>query len=217
MVSRADRDVGRLLALLRELGLDDRTIVFFCSDNGGTMDVGGADTPFFRSNGPWRATKGDLYEGGIRVPMIARWPGHVPAGRTTDTPAAAYDIMRTVLSLAGLDSGAAATWSLDGVDLTPVLRGTGTVARDHLLWEFTGYGAQQAVRKGDWKGVRRAMGKGNMRLELYNLAEDPGETRDVSADHPALVREIEGIMRADRTPSTEFPLPGVDIPATSAP
>lgn len=216
MVTRADKDVGRLLGLLKELELDEKTIVFFCSDNGGTMDVGGADTPFFRSNGPWRATKGDLYEGGIRVPMVARWPGHVPAGRVTETPAVAYDMMRTVLSLTGMDGGAAATWGLDGVDLSPVLLGGGSVKRDHLTWEFTGYGAQQAVRMGDWKGLRRGMGKGNMKVELYDLSKDPGETRDVAGEHPGVVARIEEIMRTDRTPSKEFPLPGVDAPAKAS-
>lgn len=212
MVTRADKDVGRLLALLKELSLDEKTVVFVCSDNGATMDVGGADTPFFRSNGPWRATKGDLYEGGIRVPMVVRWPRHVPSGRVTDTPAAAYDIMRTMLSMTGMDRGAAATWDLDGEDLSPLLLGTGGVKRDHLTWEFTGYGGQQAVRMGAWKGVRRGMAKGNMRIELYDLDADPGETRDVAGEHLDVVRRIDEIMRLDRTPSKEFPMPGLDTP-----
>jgi arylsulfatase len=197
MITRMDRDVGRILKLLDELGLDDETIVFFTSDNGPSW-VGGADPDFFESRGPLRGRKAQLWEGGIRVPMVARWPGQIAAGSVTDLPSAFWDVLPTLTDLAGTT----APTGIDGVSFLPTLYGRSYAQAEHdyLYWEFRG---GQAVRLGDFKGVRL---QGWERLELYDLATDLGETTDVSSDHPDIVSRIEEIMRTGRTPSTLFPL-----------
>lgn len=211
MVTRLDRSVGRILALLKELKLEEDTLVVFASDNGPTYDrLGGSDSEFFNSAGGLRGLKGDVYEGGIRVPLIARWPGKIRPGRTSGVPAALWDLFPTFCEV----SGSAPPRDLDGVSLLPTLLDRKEQARHpYLYWEFASYGGQQAVRLGDWKGVRRDMRKGNMRLELYNLAQDPAEKHDLAGERLELVQRIEGIMKEAHTPSALFPLPGVDAPA----
>ena len=208
MVTRMDRSVGRMLQTLRETGLDRQTIVLFTSDNGPTYDrLGGSDSDFFQSAGILRGHKGSVYEGGIRVPLIAHWPGRIGAGRTADLPAAFYDLLPTLVEIGGGRSD----HSSDGISLVPTLTGRGRQRRhEFLFWDFNGYGGQQAVRLGNWKGIRRQIGKGNRQLELYDLARDPAEQHDVAAAHPALVRKIEKIMAANHEPSALFPLPAVD-------
>ncbi|MFN9742383.1 MAG: arylsulfatase [Acidobacteriota bacterium] len=208
MVTRMDRSVGRMLQTLRETGLDRQTIVLFTSDNGPTYDrLGGSDSDFFQSAGILRGHKGSVYEGGIRVPLIAHWPGRIGAGRTADLPAAFYDLLPTLVEIGGGRSDHPS----DGVSLVPTLTGRGRQRRhEFLFWDFNGYGGQQAVRLGNWKGIRRQIGKGNRQLELYDLAHDPAEQHDVAAAHPALVRKIEKIMAANHEPSALFPLPAVD-------
>ncbi|MFN7828111.1 MAG: arylsulfatase [Acidobacteriota bacterium] len=208
MVTRMDRSVGRMLQTLRETGLDRQTIVLFTSDNGPTYDrLGGSDSDFFQSAGILRGHKGSVYEGGIRVPLIAHWPGRIGAGRTADLPAAFYDLLPTLVEIGGGRSDHPS----DGVSLVPTLTGRGRQRRhEFLFWDFNGYGGQQAVRLGNWKGIRRQIGKGNRQLELYDLARDPAEHHDVAAAHPALVRKIEKIMAANHEPSALFPLPAVD-------
>lgn len=208
MVTRMDRSVGRMLQTLRETGLDRQTIVLFTSDNGPTYDrLGGSDSDFFQSAGILRGHKGSVYEGGIRVPLIAHWPGRIGAGRTADLPAAFYDLLPTLVEIGGGRSDHPS----DGVSLVPTLTGRGRQRRhEFLFWDFNGYGGQQAVRLGNWKGIRRQIGKGNRQLELYDLARDPAEQHDVAAAHPALVRKIEKIMAANHEPSALFPLPAVD-------
>lgn len=208
MVTRMDRDVGRILDLLDELGLDDNTIVMFTSDNGATYNLGGADSPFFKSAGPLRGRKGGIWEGGIRAPLVARWPGKIEPGEVTDSVSAFWDILPTCTDLAGVETPE----GLDGVSLVPTLLGRPDeqVEHDHLYWEFPSYSGQQSVRIGDWKGVRRNMRKGNMGIQLFNLADDIGETRDVADEHPDIVTKMERIMRTDRTPSAFFPMPGLD-------
>lgn len=208
MVTRMDRSVGRMLQTLRETGLDRQTIVLFTSDNGPTYDrLGGSDSDFFQSAGILRGYKGSVYEGGIRVPLIARWPGRIGAGRTADLPAAFYDLLPTLVEI----GGGRADHPSDGISLVPTLTGRGRQRRhEFLFWDFNGYGGQQAVRLGKWKGVRRQIGKGNRQLELYDLARDPAEQHDVAAANPALVRKIEMIMAANHEPSALFPLPAVD-------
>ncbi|MFM8393773.1 MAG: arylsulfatase, partial [Acidobacteriota bacterium] len=168
MVTRMDRSIGRLLDTLRESGLDRETIVLFTSDNGPTYDrLGGSDSAFFESAGQFRGLKGSVYEGGIRVPLIARWPGRISAGRTVDAPAAFYDLLPTLVEI----GGGGASHPTDGISLLPTLTGRG-IQRQHkfLFWDFNGYGGQQAVRLGDWKGVRQNIAKGDLQIELYNLA-----------------------------------------------
>jgi arylsulfatase A len=208
MVSRLDRDVGRILDLLAELGIDQSTLVIFTSDNGPTHGrVGGADSAFFRSAGSLRGLKGSLYEGGIRVPLIARFPGAIRPGSVSDLACAAYDLAPTLLELAG----APAEPGLDGVSIAPTLTGKGTQSpRDFLYWEFPGYGGQQAVRFGNMKAVRVNMHKGPVRTELYDLASDPSESRDIAAEHPELVARAEAVMRREHRVSVEFPFKAID-------
>jgi arylsulfatase A len=199
MVTRMDRDIGRIMDHLRTSGLDDRTLVLFTSDNGPHRE-GGADPVFFGSSGPLRGIKRDLYEGGIRVPMIARWPGTVPAGRTSDHPWAHWDFLPTAVELAG----AAAPASIDGMSMTRALRGQTQPTHEFFYWEFHERGFQQAVRMGDWKAVRLKPGAP---LELFDLARDPAETTDVASEHPAVVAKIEAYLRTARTPSERWPTP----------
>ena len=209
MVSRLDRTVGRLLALLAELGLDENTVVLFSSDNGGTHDgVGGSDSVFFRSNGVLRGFKGSLFEGGVRVPLIVRWPGRCPPGRTSDHPSAFHDVLPTLCDLAGAKAPKA-----DGLSFLPTILGKGEQPRhEFLYWEFFGYGGQQAVRLGDWKGLRQNLHKGNTTIQLYNLADDVSETRDVAADHPDVVARIARVMAEQHTPSELYPIKVLDRP-----
>ena len=202
MISRLDRDVGRLLDLLRELGLEDNTLVFFTSDNG-PHDAGGNDPAYFDSNGPLRGIKRDLYEGGTRVPMIAWGPGHVPAGRTSDHVWAAWDVLPTLAEVAG----ALTPDGIDGHSMVAALTGEGEApTADYLYWEFYERGSAQAVRFGSWKAVRQPMFTGE--IELYDLSEDLGEEHDVAASHPDVVARAAALMEAAHTPSPQWTLPG---------
>jgi len=202
MISLLDRDVGRLLDLLAEKDMADNTLVLFTSDNGPHRE-GGNDPDFNDSNGPLRGIKRDLYEGGIRVPLIARWPaGGTPSGAATDHVGAFWDFLPTFAEL----SGAAAPAGLDGVSLAPTLTGRPGEQQEHeyLYWEFhEGKASKQAVRMGDWKGVRLAP---NQPLELYDLSRDLGEEHDVAAEHPEIVEKIEAILAAARTEHPIWPL-----------
>ena len=197
MISRLDRDIGRIMALLKELGLDDNTLIMFSSDNGPTY-TGGVDYTFFESAGPFNGLKGSLYEGGIRVPMIARWPGKIEKGTESDRISAFWDVMPTMCEIAGVTSPE----DTDGISLAPVLLNQGK-APEHpfLYWEFPGYGGQQALRMGNWKAIRRDMKKGNRKLELYNLEADIGEQQNQAENQPELIQKIEKTMQAVRTPS----------------
>lgn len=207
MVTRMDRDVGRLLDLLDELGLDDDTLVVFTSDNGATFDIGGADSVFFESGADFRGRKGSLYEGGLRVPFVARWPGVIEAGQVSGHVSAQWDVLPTLAELIGVDVPV----DVDGVSFAPTLTGRGE-QRDHafLYWEFPGYGGQQAVRLGRWKGIRRGMRKGNDAIALYDLDADVGEQHDVAAEHPEIVARIAELMRSEHAPSDVFPMPILD-------
>jgi arylsulfatase len=205
-----DRGVGQVTALVKQLGLDDDTIVFFTSDNGPAYDrLGGSDSVFFESANGFRGFKGSLYEGGIRVPLIARWNDKIAAGSKSDHVAAFWDVLPTVCELTGAD----APEDIDGISFAPTLLGNarGQKQHDHLYWEFAAYGGQQAVRMGKWKGVRQNMlRQKNLTIELYDLQADPGETDDVAADHAEIVNQIETIMRTDRVPSELFKFKPLD-------
>jgi arylsulfatase A len=203
MVSRFDRNVGLILDELEAAGVADDTIVVVTSDNGSTFGIGGYDMAFFDGTGGRRGHKCNLYEGGIRVPFIVSWPGHVASGSSDATPVANWDLMPTLLSLAGADSKA----ETDGIDLSPVLLGTGEApVRDHLYWEYHAGGGLQAVRMGRWKGVRNGVHRDpETPVELYDLGADPNETTDVAADHPEVVARIREILSTEHTPS---PVPG---------
>jgi arylsulfatase A-like enzyme len=201
MVSRIDRDVGRVLDLLGELGIDDETIVFFTSDNG-PHEEGGHDPHFFPSAEPLRGIKRDLYEGGIRVPMIVRAPGRVPAGRTSDAVWAHWDVLPTLAELAGTESPEA----VDGVSVRSVLEGGEPPAeRPPLYWEFHERGFEQAVRMGRWKAVRHGTGQP---LELYDLEVDLSESTNVAAEQPDVVERIEDYLETARTESPLWPVEG---------
>jgi len=195
MISRMDRDVGRLMALLKKLDIDENTLVMFSSDNGPHKE-GGIDPAFFDSNGPLRGIKRDLYEGGIRVPMIARWPGKIRPGTETDHVAAFWDLLPTCADLAGTSPPR----DIDGISFLPSLLDREQRRHEYMYWEFKG---KQAVRTGDWKAVRLAP---DGPIELYNLETDLGEQNDVSGLNPAIVSRIERIMNVARTESPEFPL-----------
>jgi arylsulfatase A len=198
MITRMDRDIGRIVDLLRARGVAERTLVIFTSDNGPHKE-GGAEPDFFNSSGGLRGIKRDLYEGGIRVPMIASWPGVIAAGTTSNYAAAHWDWFPTLAELAGLP----APKGLDGVSIAPVLRGKEQAAHDFMYWEFHERGFQQAVRMGDWKAVRLAKDKP---LELYNLASDATEATDVAAREPGIVARIEKYLATARTESPNWPV-----------
>ncbi|MFA6562633.1 MAG: arylsulfatase [Verrucomicrobiia bacterium] len=224
MITRMDREIGRMMDLVKELGLDDNTIFIFSSDNGplnGThAGLAGTDAEFFNSAGGLRDGKGTLWEGGYREPFIARWRGRIAAGKTCERVIGFEDMLATLVELAGAKD--TTPKNVDGISFAPTLLGQKQEARPFLYREFPGYGGQQCVRVGDWKAIRQNMlprGRGkakgkkaqpNMRIELYNLKDDIAETKDVAAQHPDIVAKLEKIMREQHTPSSVFPFPALD-------
>lgn len=201
MVSRLDMYVGQIVDRLKELGLYENTVIMFASDNGPHKE-GGHDPDFFNSNGPWRGYKRDVYEGGIRVPMIVSWPGHIAKGET-DFMCSFWDMMPTLRDL----TGSASPEGMDGVSLLPLLKGKkGQKEHDFLYFEFQELNGRQAVRKGPWKLVHMNIRGDAPRFELYNLDSDPGETVDLASDMPEKVSELRTIMRESHVPSPDFPL-----------
>lgn len=218
MIADLDSYVGRVLDALQRAGVADRTLVVFTSDNGTThagkadthFHVGGVDAKFFNSTAGLRGYKGSVYEGGLRVPMIVRCPGRVPAGTVSDAPGYFADWFATLCEAAGLD----APGGLDGQSLWPVMRG-GAPPEPHkpMVWVFSEYGGQVAVRIGDHKVIRQGL-KTNKpgAWEVYDLASDPGETLDLAADRPDLIRQAVEILRREVASNEVFPLaiPGVN-------
>jgi arylsulfatase A-like enzyme len=201
MISRLDSDVGRLLEKLRAAGLEARTIVFFSSDNGAHHE-GGHDPQFFHDSGPLRGQKRDLYEGGIRTPLIVRWPGHTPKGTVSEHIGYFGDFFATAAAIAGATCPA----GLDSVSFLPAVTGDDLHQPRHpyLYWEFYERGSKQAVRIGDWKGVIMPLGSQN--VELYNLRTDLGETTNVASQHPDVVQQILAIAREAHVPSPLWPV-----------
>ena len=197
MVTRMDTHVGLILKRLKELDLDEKTLVFFTSDNGAHAE-GGQKTTFFNSSGPLRGMKRDLYEGGIRVPMVARWPGRIEAGRVSDQVWAMWDFLPTAAEFAG----AKPPPRIDGISMAGALLGKKQADHAYLYWEFHGGGFKQALRMGDWKGIRNEKGG---EIELYHLADDLGETRNVAGQHPDVVARVERYLTSARTESPEWP------------
>ncbi len=207
MITRLDHDVGRIMARLKELKVDDQTIVLFTSDNGPHKE-GGVDPAFFNSGGGLRGIKRDLYEGGIRVPLIVRWPGVVQAGVTNHSPVAFWDVMPTLAALAG----AAAPSDTDGQSFLPALLEGRTMTNRFLYWEFHEKGFKQAARSGDWKAVKHDATKP---LELYDLKADPAEKTDMAGRHPQVAAMMEELLRTARHDSAEWPVKaGAAEPAT---
>ena len=212
MISRMDRYVGNLLNLLDELKLADNTIVVFSSDNGTTHLDKEVDFTFFKSVGELRGLKGSLYEGGVRVPTLVRWPGHVAAGSSNDRISGFEDWMPTLLELTGANVNAPE--NIDGISLAPTLLGNEQEDRPFLYREFPSYGGQQTIRVGDWKAVRQNMTKGNLKIELYNIANDIGEKHDVADENPLVVKELAALMTREHAPSELFPLIPLDARAS---
>jgi arylsulfatase A-like enzyme len=192
MVTRLDKEVGRVLKTLDDLGLAENTVVLFSSDHGATFEAGNQGASAYHdSNRPFRGQKRTLWEGGIRVPGIIRWPGQVPAGKVSDEIVHNIDVLPTFLAAAGIEPEAA--WKVDGRNLLPVWRGQEKSSQRTLFWEWRVENHNQlAAMRGDLKLVIT----GNNRPELFNLANDPGERRSVIAEHQALTREMERDLRA---------------------
>jgi arylsulfatase A-like enzyme len=197
MVALADRDVGRVMQKLKDLGIDDRTLVIFSSDNG-------ANPEFIEplgSTGGLRGHKRMLYEGGTRTPLIVRWPGKIQPGTTSDLLTAFVDFLPTAAELSGLP----APKGIDGHSIVPTLLGKGQQTRhESLYFEIYEPYFQQAVRTGDWKGYRLGT---KAPLELYDLKADPAEKQNIAAAHPDIVRKIEAIMKAEHSPSPYYDAP----------
>ena len=203
MVTRLDLYVGQVMDLVDSLGLRDRTLIVFTSDNGPHRE-GGANPDFFDSYGPLRGIKRDMYEGGIRVPMIASCPGLIAEGTQTDHVSAFWDVMPTFAEIAGVELPA--NVEIDGISMLPTLLGQkGQKEHDYLYWEFHEAGGKQAVRLGNWKGIRLKVAKNpEGPIELYDLSTDIHEDHNVAAEHPEVVAQIEEIMRSARVPSPLF-------------
>lgn len=198
MLTRADRDLGRMLDLLQTLGIDENTIVFFCSDNGAANRY----DRVFDSSGPLRGRKRDLYEGGLRTVMVARWPGKIQAGAVSDDIWYFADALPTFAALAG----ATPPSGIDGVSVLPSLlsQPQPELATRPLYWEYPDGGFQQAARRGKWKAVRA---DADAPIELYDLGQDIAETNNIAEKHPEIVAEFERFFREARTPSVHWPSP----------
>jgi arylsulfatase A-like enzyme len=202
MITRLDGYVGRIMDELAKLGLDEKTIVFFSSDNGPHKE-GGGDPEFFHSSGPLRGIKRSLHDGGIRVPLIARWPGHIAPGTTSSHVCAFWDFLPTAVEL----TGAKPPGGLDGISFVPTLIGESQAGHsqkqhDYLYWEFSEGGFQQAVRAGRWKGIRPL----DRPLEVYDLQTDLSESHNVASDHADVAARLEDYLKSARTDSQAFPI-----------
>ncbi|MBI3681016.1 MAG: arylsulfatase [Acidobacteria bacterium] len=201
MITRLDHDVGRLLDKLRALGIAENTLVLFASDNGPHMESGN-DPLRFNPAGPVRGMKRDLYEGGIRVPFMAWWPGTIRPGQVSDHVGYFGDLMATACALAGVESPP----NTDSLSFLPTLTGKGTQAEhEYLYWEFYEGGSAQAVRMGKWKGIRKPMFSAP--VELYDLSLDPGEKYNVARGHHDVVRKIEAVMARAHVPHPNWKVP----------
>jgi arylsulfatase A-like enzyme len=199
MITRMDSDIGRLMDRLKELKIEENTVVFFTSDNGPHKE-GGVDPKFFNSSGPFRGIKRDLYEGGIRVPMIVRWPARIKPGQVSDFVWAFWDFLPTAAEIAMTN----APPKLDGFSIVPLLKSEGQTNRhDFLYWEFHERGFQQAARLGEWKALRPQAGE---KLELYNLKDDAAEKENVAEQNPEVVEKFEKYLKTARTESPRWPI-----------
>lgn len=198
MITLMDRDIGQLFALLKEMGIDENTLVFFSSDNGPHKE-GGVDPDFLDSNGPLRGIKRDMYEGGIRVPAIARWPGRIRPGAVSEQVWAFWDFAPTAAELAGTNMPD----GIDGISMVNALMGKPQQNHDYLYWEFHEQGGKRAIRKGGWKAVRSQW---NGPIELYNLGDDLGESNNIANAYPDLVKTMDNLFHSARTESPFYPV-----------
>lgn len=200
MVTLLDDQVGEILAKLDELGIGGNTLIIFTSDNGPHRE-GGADPDFFNSNGPFQGYKRDLYEGGIRMPMLARWPDKIAAGSTSDHISAFWDVLPTLADVAELDIPD----GLDGISFLPTLLGKEQHPHKYLYWEFHEQGGKQAIRKGDWKAIRLNVLRDSSEMLLFDVSEDAEERNNVAEKHPELVQEMLQLMEISRVEDPEWP------------
>ncbi len=201
MISYLDERVGELVRTLKDQGVYENTLIIFSSDNGATFN-GGTDSPWFNSGGPFKSERGwgkaFLHEGGIRVPMIASWPGHIAPGTESGHISAFWDLLPTLCELTGMDVPA----DVDGISYLPELLAKGEQEKHpYLYWEFPASGGQQAVRMDNWKAIRKNIRQGNLDIELYNLDEDIQELNNVAAEHPELIKQMELILKEEHTPA----------------
>ena len=201
MVSYLDHQVGLMVNLLKELGIYDNTLIIFTSDNGPSY-TGGTDSPWFNSAGIFSEetdrVKGHVYEGGIRVPMIASWPGMISPGTSTEHISAFWDVLPTLVEIVGAQTPLDA----DGISFLSTLLGEGNQQEhDYLYWEFPSYQGQQAVRMGKWKAIRKNIFQGNMDIELYNLESDPTESTNIADKYPEIITRMDSIMKAAHVPA----------------
>ena len=215
MITRMDKYIGRVLDLIDELDLADNTIVIFTSDNGTTHLKQEVDYDFFESVGKLRGLKGSLYEGGVRVPLIVRWPGRIKAGSSSDFVTGFEDWIPTLLELAGHKGEE--DKELDGISIAPTLLGKKQPEREFLYREFSGYGGQQALWMGKWKGIRQRLlrdkkksDKEKLRIQLYDMEKDISESEDVAAKNPEVVARIRKLLKQEHTPSEFFPIKPLD-------
>lgn len=202
MISYLDEQVGELIAELKQQDIYENTIVMFSSDNGPTYN-GGTDSPWFDSGGPFKSEygwgKGFLHEGGVRVPMIASWPGHIKADTESDHITAFWDVLPTLCNIAGIETPK----ETDGTSFLPMLIANEQNKHEYLYYEYPEYGGQQSVRIGNWKAIRKNIFKGNMKIELYDLGTDIQEQKNVADQHPAFIDRINEIMKKEHTPSIQ--------------
>lgn len=202
MVTRLDKYVGEIMQTLKEKGIENNTLLIFTSDNGPHKEKGG-DPYFFNSNGGFRGIKRDLYEGGIRVPFIAYQKGMTKAGSRYDQPAALWDLFPTFLQYVGLP----ASKNSDGISIVPAIKGQKQNQHAYFYWELHESGGKQAIRYGNWKGVRLSVSTTtNAPIELYDLRSDPQEKYNVAGQNPKIVKEIDSLMQAAYVPNNDWPL-----------
>jgi len=202
MIKHLDDYVGEIISKIEELGLTENSIIIFASDNGPHIE-GGADPDYFDSNGPLKGYKRDMYEGGIRTPLLIMWPGKIKAGTETNHISAFWDFMPTLADIAGLDSPS----GIDGISFLPALLGKKKQkVHEYLYWEFHEQGGKTAVRMGNYKAVKRDINKTPQgTTELYDLSKDISETTDIAQQHPEIVKKMEAAMKEAHTPSDVFP------------
>jgi arylsulfatase A len=201
MVTELDDYVGELIKKVKELNIEENTIVIFASDNGPHLE-GGADPDFFDSNGKLKGYKRDLYEGGIRTPLIVKWPGKVREGSTNDHISAFWDVMPTLAEITGGKSPE----EIDGISFLPALLGKTQKQHEFLYWEFHEQGGKQAVRMGNWKAVKLDVDKNpDGDIELYDIIKDIGETNNVAKQNPDITKKMQAIMKKEHVPSKDYP------------